>query len=127
MTFTLIVEQLLNGLQFGLMLFLIAAGLTLVFGVMDFILTSAGSYPRIGEGAEAQRHRRAYASRERGEISEAEWQAVEDETAVGVVREQAAAGLRRPAETRKQAGVSVSIVLGRAIARRRRVAPVASN
>lgn len=27
MTFTLIVEQLLNGLQFGLMLFLIAAGL----------------------------------------------------------------------------------------------------
>jgi 5-methyltetrahydropteroyltriglutamate--homocysteine methyltransferase len=60
---------------------------------MDFILTSAGSYPRIGEGPEAQRHRRAYAARERGEISEAEWRTVEDETAVGVVREQAAAGL----------------------------------
>ena len=37
MTFTLIVEQLLNGLQFGLMLFLIAAGLTLVFGIMDIM------------------------------------------------------------------------------------------
>jgi 5-methyltetrahydropteroyltriglutamate--homocysteine methyltransferase len=60
---------------------------------MELILASAGSYPRIGDGPEAQRHRRAYAQRERGEISEAEWQAVEDETAVAVVREQAAAGL----------------------------------
>ena len=31
------IEQALNGLQFGLMLFLLAAGLTLVFGVMDMI------------------------------------------------------------------------------------------
>ncbi|HAR29036.1 MAG TPA: branched-chain amino acid ABC transporter permease, partial [Bradyrhizobium sp.] len=29
----LVVEQLLNGLQFGLLLFLLAAGLTLVFGI----------------------------------------------------------------------------------------------
>ena len=32
----LVIEQLLNGLQFGLLLFLLAAGLTLVFGIMDF-------------------------------------------------------------------------------------------
>jgi len=30
---TLIIEQCLNGLQFGLLLFLLAAGLTLVFGI----------------------------------------------------------------------------------------------
>ncbi|MCX8087052.1 MAG: branched-chain amino acid ABC transporter permease [Rhodocyclaceae bacterium] len=39
----LILEQALNGLQFGLMLFLIAAGLTLVFGIMDMIHLSHGS------------------------------------------------------------------------------------
>jgi branched-chain amino acid transport system permease protein len=39
----LIIEQLLNGLQFGLMLFLLAAGLTLVFGIMDMINLSHGS------------------------------------------------------------------------------------
>ena len=54
---------------------------------MDLILTSAGSYPRIGETPEAQRHRRAYAQRERGEISDVEWRAVEDEVAGQVVRE----------------------------------------
>ena len=60
---------------------------------MELILASAGSYPRIGDSFEAQRHRRAYAERERGAISEAEWREVEDETAIAVVREQAAAGL----------------------------------
>lgn len=39
----LIVEQALNGLQFGLMLFLLAAGLTLVFGIMDMINLAHGS------------------------------------------------------------------------------------
>jgi branched-chain amino acid transport system permease protein len=39
----LILEQTLNGLQFGLMLFLLAAGLTLVFGIMDMINLSHGS------------------------------------------------------------------------------------
>ena len=37
MSTTLLLVQILNGLQFGVLLFLIAAGLTLVFGVMDFI------------------------------------------------------------------------------------------
>jgi branched-chain amino acid transport system permease protein len=37
MTWILFLEQSLNGLQFGLMLFLLASGLTLVFGIMDMI------------------------------------------------------------------------------------------
>ena len=38
----------MNGLQFGLMLFLLAAGLTLVFGVMDMINLAHGSLYMIG-------------------------------------------------------------------------------
>lgn len=33
----LMLIQMLNGLQLGVLLFLLAAGLTLVFGIMDFI------------------------------------------------------------------------------------------
>jgi branched-chain amino acid transport system permease protein len=44
----LILEQTLNGLQFGLMLFLLAAGLTLVFGIMDMINLAHGSLYMIG-------------------------------------------------------------------------------
>jgi branched-chain amino acid transport system permease protein len=43
MSFPLIVEQLLNGIQFGVMLFLMAAGLTLVFGIMNMINLAHGS------------------------------------------------------------------------------------
>src|SRR5262249_37174722 len=43
-----IVEQLLNGLQFGLLLFLLAAGLTLVFGIMDFVNLAHGSLYMMG-------------------------------------------------------------------------------
>ena len=39
---TLLLVQALNGLQFGVLLFLIAAGLTLVFGVMDVINLAHG-------------------------------------------------------------------------------------
>lgn len=44
----LVLEQTLNGLQFGLMLFLLAAGLTLVFGVMDLINLAHGSLYMVG-------------------------------------------------------------------------------
>ncbi len=44
----LILEQSLNGLQFGLMLFLLAAGLTLVFGIMDMINLAHGSLYMVG-------------------------------------------------------------------------------
>jgi branched-chain amino acid transport system permease protein len=44
----LILEQSLNGLQFGLMLFLLAAGLTLVFGIMDMINLAHGSLYMLG-------------------------------------------------------------------------------
>ncbi|TFZ02745.1 branched-chain amino acid ABC transporter permease [Ramlibacter henchirensis] len=43
MTGTFLLEQALNGLQYGLMLFLLAAGLTIVFGVMDMINLAHGS------------------------------------------------------------------------------------
>ncbi len=48
MTATLLIEQSLNGLQFGLMLFLLAAGLTLVFGIMDMINLAHGSLYMLG-------------------------------------------------------------------------------
>ena len=48
MTWSLFLEQCLNGLQFGLMLFLLAAGLTLVFGIMDLINLAHGSLYMIG-------------------------------------------------------------------------------
>jgi branched-chain amino acid transport system permease protein len=42
MTLGLLLVQLLNGVQLGLLLFLVAAGLTLVFGVMNFINLAHG-------------------------------------------------------------------------------------
>jgi branched-chain amino acid transport system permease protein len=44
----LFLEQLFNGVQLGVMLFLMAAGLTLVFGIMDFINLAHGSLFMIG-------------------------------------------------------------------------------
>jgi branched-chain amino acid transport system permease protein len=45
---TLFIEQCLNGLQFGLLLFLLAAGLTLVLGIMDMVNLAHGSLYMIG-------------------------------------------------------------------------------
>ena len=62
---TLLIVQILNGLQFGVLLFLIAAGLTLVFGVMDFINLAHGVQYMLGAylavafyGADRQLRRR---------------------------------------------------------------------
>jgi branched-chain amino acid transport system permease protein len=44
----LLLEQCLNGLQFGLLLFLLAAGLTLVFGIMDLVNLAHGSLYMMG-------------------------------------------------------------------------------
>ena len=44
----LLIEQILNGLQYGMMLFLMAAGLTLVFGVMGLINLAHGSLYMLG-------------------------------------------------------------------------------
>ncbi|NKB61369.1 MAG: branched-chain amino acid ABC transporter permease [Gammaproteobacteria bacterium] len=48
MNWDLLIIQCLNGLQLGLLLFLLAAGLTLIFGIMDFINLSHGSFYMIG-------------------------------------------------------------------------------
>ncbi len=53
MTLILFIEQVLNGLQFGIMLFLMAAGLTLVFGVMGLINLAHGSLYMVGAFAAA--------------------------------------------------------------------------
>jgi branched-chain amino acid transport system permease protein len=44
----LVLEQCLNGLQFGLLLFLLAAGLTLIFGIMDLVNLAHGSLYMLG-------------------------------------------------------------------------------
>lgn len=53
MSAILIIEQVLNGLQFGVMLFLMAAGLTLIFGVMGLINLAHGSLYMVGAFAAA--------------------------------------------------------------------------
>ncbi len=44
----LLVTQLLNGLQLGVLLFLLASGLTLVFGIMDFVNLAHGAIYMLG-------------------------------------------------------------------------------
>ncbi len=53
MSATLLMAQLLNGLQYGVMLFLLAAGLTLVFGIMSFVNLAHGSLYMLGAYAAA--------------------------------------------------------------------------
>jgi len=45
---TLLLSQLLNGVQYGILLFLLAAGLTLVFGIMSFVNLAHGSLYMMG-------------------------------------------------------------------------------
>src|SRR5215472_15968018 len=42
------IEQCLNGVQLGMLLFLLAAGLTLVFGIMDLVNLAHGSLYMVG-------------------------------------------------------------------------------
>ena len=53
MSTTLLLAQLLNGLQYGVLLFLLAAGLTLVFGIMSFVNLAHGSLYMLGAYAAA--------------------------------------------------------------------------
>jgi branched-chain amino acid transport system permease protein len=48
MTGSLFVVQALNGLQYGVLLFLLAAGLTLVLGIMNFVNLAHGSFYMLG-------------------------------------------------------------------------------
>lgn len=48
MDWGLVLIQILNGLQLGVLLFLLASGLTLVFGIMDFINLAHGSLYMVG-------------------------------------------------------------------------------
>ena len=48
MTWSLLFTQVLNGIQLGVLLFLLSAGLTLVFGIMNFVNLSHGSIYMMG-------------------------------------------------------------------------------
>lgn len=48
MSLSLIFTQALNGFQLGVLIFLLAAGLTLVFGIMDFVNLAHGSLYMMG-------------------------------------------------------------------------------
>jgi branched-chain amino acid transport system permease protein len=48
MDLALFTTQMLNGLQLGVLLFLVAAGLTLIFGIMDFINLAHGAFYMLG-------------------------------------------------------------------------------
>ena len=48
MDWSLFVIQFLNGLQLGILLFLLASGLTLIFGIMDFVNLAHGSLYMVG-------------------------------------------------------------------------------
>lgn len=48
MDFSLLIVQVLNGLQLGLLLFLVASGLTLVFGILDFVNLAHASLYMVG-------------------------------------------------------------------------------
>src|SRR5262245_19982083 len=58
MTLLLVLEQTLNGLQFGVTLFLMAAGLTLVFGIMNLVNLAHGSLYMIGAYLSAAAYQR---------------------------------------------------------------------
>jgi branched-chain amino acid transport system permease protein len=53
MNVNLLLAQLLNGVQYGVLLFLLAAGLTLVFGIMSFVNLAHGSLYMLGAYAAA--------------------------------------------------------------------------
>lgn len=63
MSMSLLLTQLLNGLQMGVLLFLLAAGLTLVFGIMSFVNLAHGSLYMLGAyfAASAYAHTASFA------------------------------------------------------------------
>ena len=48
MNYTLLAEQFFNGFQLGIILFLVAAGLTLIFGIMDLVNLAHGTLYMFG-------------------------------------------------------------------------------
>lgn len=60
---------------------------------MNLVVANHSSYPRVGEGGKAQRVRRAYARRERGEIDDAGYLEVVRDYTAEIVAEQEQAGL----------------------------------
>jgi 5-methyltetrahydropteroyltriglutamate--homocysteine methyltransferase len=62
---------------------------------MRLVLANHSSYPRVGEGPQAQRLRRAYAQRETGKLDDAGFEGVVDSYVAEVIAEQEAGGLEQ--------------------------------
>ena len=60
---------------------------------MRVLTKSVGSYPRVGEGDHAVRLRRAFNQRDKGQITNEELAAIQDDYVREVIEEQVAAGL----------------------------------
>ena len=60
---------------------------------MELLTASTGSYPRIGDKLEQQKHRQSYARWEQGELSDKEFGRVQEEVTREVIEEQVRAGL----------------------------------
>jgi branched-chain amino acid transport system permease protein len=84
MTWALAAAQLLNGLQLGLLLFQLAAGLTLVFGVLNFLNLAQGSLYMIGAFVAATAFERT------GSFMVAAFAAIFTSTALGLLVERVA-------------------------------------
>ena len=72
------IEQCLNGVQLGMLLFLLAAGLTLIFGIMDLVNLAHGSLYMIGAyfaATFAALHRQLRRRRSRSRSSPRWWSA----------------------------------------------------
>ncbi|MEX0875038.1 MAG: hypothetical protein WD646_07125 [Actinomycetota bacterium] len=60
---------------------------------MRLVLANHSSYPRVGDGPQAQRLRRAYANRETGKITDADFESIARDYVAEVIKEQEDAGL----------------------------------
>ncbi|HDI12682.1 MAG: hypothetical protein DRN83_02510 [Hadesarchaea archaeon] len=60
---------------------------------MKILASNHSSYPRVGDGPGEQKHRQAYTRMERGEISEEEFERVQDEITKEVIQRQISAAL----------------------------------
>ena len=60
---------------------------------MEILASSTGSYPRVGDRPEQHRHRYAYAKWERGELSDEEFELVQQGVTREIIEEQTRAGL----------------------------------
>src|SRR3990170_3667978 len=80
---------------------------------MELVLANHSSYPRVGASREQQRLRRAYAQRERGEISADDFNRAQDSAVAEVIEEQARVGCELLTDGQIRWVYSISHLAGR--------------